>query len=44
VTAIEVTTSDALRADPSWDVPESYSGPLAMLWLEPAERCPRCAP
>jgi len=43
VTRMEMTTTDALRADPSWDVPDSYSGPLAVLWLEPAERCPRCA-
>ena len=44
VTRIEVATTDSLRADPSWDVPESYSGPLAVLYLEVAERCPRCRP
>jgi hypothetical protein len=44
VTRIEVATTESLRADPSWDVPESYSGLLAVLYLEPAERCPRCAP
>jgi hypothetical protein len=41
---IEYVSTESLRADLSWDVPESYSGLLAVLYLEPAERCPRCAP